>query len=135
RHGLWDYDFPAAPNLIDITVDGERIQAVAQISKQGFTYVLDRRTGEPVWPVEERPVPQSTIPGEQTAATQPFPTRPPAFTRQGISEEDLIDFTPELRQLALEIVKDFQLGPLFTPPSLPQDNKLGTLQVPSAAGG
>ncbi|MDX1490799.1 MAG: PQQ-binding-like beta-propeller repeat protein [Pseudohongiellaceae bacterium] len=135
HHGLWDYDFPAAPNLVDIIVDGKPIQAVAQISKQGFTYVLDRKTGKPVWPIEERPVPQTSIPGEQTAATQPFPTRPPAFTRQGISEDDLIDFTPELKQKALDIVANFELGPLFTPPSLPSGNKLGTLQVPSASGG
>ncbi len=88
-----------------------------------------------MWPIEDRPVPQTAIPGEQTALAQPFPTRPPAFTRQGISEDDLIDFTPELRQKALKIVADFQIGPLYTPPSLPEDNKLGTLQVPSAAGG
>ncbi|MCW8194856.1 PQQ-binding-like beta-propeller repeat protein [Proteobacteria bacterium 005FR1] len=136
HHGLWDYDFPAAPNLVDIVVDGKPIKAVAQVSKQGFTYVFDRRTGEPVWPIEERPVPQSTVPGEQSAATQPFPTKPPAFARQGITEDDLIDFTPALRKTALEIAKQYQLGPLFTPPSLPDDSgRLGTLQVPSAAGG
>lgn len=135
HHGLWDYDFPAAPNLVDITVDGKKIKALAQVSKQGFTYVLDRLTGEPVWPIEERPVPQSHIPGEQTSPTQPLPTKPPAFTRQGVSEDDLIDFTPALRETALDIVKDYRLGPLFTPPSLATDGKLGTLQVPSAAGG
>ena len=84
HHGLWDYDFPAAPILVDITVDGRRINAVAQVSKQGFVYVFDRKTGTPVWPIEERPVPQSTAPGEQTAKTQPFPTKPPAFDRQGL---------------------------------------------------
>lgn len=136
HHGLWDYDFPAAPNLVDIVVDGKPIKAVAQVSKQGFTYVFDRKTGEPVWPIEEKPVPQSTVPGEKTSATQPFPAKPPAFAKQGISEDDLIDFTPELKKTALEIASNYQLGPLFTPPSLPDDSgKLGTLQMPSAAGG
>ena len=88
--------FPPAPILIDITVNGKDIKAVAQVSKQGFTYVFDRKTGTPVWPIEERPVPQSTVPGERTSPTQPFPTRPPAFERQGVTENDLIDFTPEL---------------------------------------
>lgn len=135
HHGLWDYDFPAAPNLVDITVDGKKIKAVAQVSKQGFTYVLDRVTGEPVWPIEEKPVPQSDVPGEKTSPTQPFPTKPPAFVRQGISEDDLIDFTPELKAKALKIVENYRLGPLFTPPSLAQDGKQGTIQIPSAAGG
>lgn len=135
RHDLWDYDLPAAPNLVDIVVDGKPIKAVAQISKQGFTYVFDRRSGEPVWPIEDRPVPASRVPGEQAAATQPFPTKPPAFSRQGISEEDLLDFTPELREAALKIVEQFELGPLYTPPSLPENGKLGTLQLPSSAGG
>ncbi len=135
HHGLWDYDFPAAPNLIDITVDGKKIKAVAQVSKQGFTFVFDRKTGEPVWPIEERAVPQTTIPGEKTSATQPFPTKPPAFARQGITKDDLIDFTPELRKTALDIVKNYTLGGLFTPPTLPTENNLGTLQVPSSAGG
>lgn len=135
HHGLWDYDFPAAPNLVDITVDGKAIKAVAQISKQGFTYVLDRVTGEPVWPIEERPVPASNMPGEKASPTQPFPIKPPPFARQGFSEDDLIDFTPELKQTALDIVEDYQLGPLFTPPSLPTDESKGTLQIPSSAGG
>jgi quinoprotein glucose dehydrogenase len=136
HHGLWDYDFPAAPTLADITVDGKRIKAIAQISKQGFTYVFDRATGKPVWPIVERPVPQSTVPGEKTSPTQPFPTRPPAFARQGITVDDLIDFTPELRAEALKIVSDYALGPLFTPPIVAGENgKKGVLQVPSAAGG
>lgn len=136
RHGLWDYDFPAAPNLCDIVVDGKKIKAVAQISKQGFTYVFDRATGEPVWPIEDRAVPQSTVPGEVTAATQPFPTKPPSFARQGITENDLIDFTPELRAEALEIVKNYTMGPLFTPPTvLGANGKNGVIQIPSAAGG
>ena len=97
HHGVWDYDLPAAPALVDLRVNGREIKAIAQVTKQGFTYVFDRRSGRPVWPIEERPVPQSTVPGERTSATQPFPTRPPAFERQGLTDEDLIDFTPELR--------------------------------------
>ena len=136
HHGLWDYDFPAAPILIDITVDGNPIKALAQVSKQGFTYVLDRTNGKPVWPIEERPVPQSNVPGEQTSPTQPFPTKPPAFERQGLTEDDLIDFTPELRQEALAFVKKFKLGPVFTPPaSADADGFGGVIQVPGAAGG
>ncbi len=135
HHGLWDYDFPAAPNLVDIEVDGKKIKAVAQVSKQGFTYVFDRKTGKPVWPILEKPVPQSTVPGEKTAATQPFPSKPPAFTRQGLSEDDLIDFTPELKAKALNIVKNYQFGPLFTPPIIPTENKVGVILSPSAAGG
>jgi quinoprotein glucose dehydrogenase len=136
HHGLWDYDFPAAPTLVDIKVDGRRIKAVAQVSKQGFTYVLERATGKPVWPIEERPVPQSMVPGEKTSATQPFPTKPPPFARQGLTTDDLIDFTPELRAEALQIVADYTLGPLFTPPTVVGENgKKGVLQMPSAAGG
>jgi quinoprotein glucose dehydrogenase len=130
HHGVWDYDLPAAPTLVDITVEGRRIQAVAQVSKQGFTYVLDRRTGAPVWPIEERPVPQSTAPGERSSATQPMPSKPPAFERQGLTDDDLIDFTPELRQRAIEALKPFDRGPLFTPPS-----ERGTVQLPGWVGG
>ncbi len=130
HHGVWDYDLPAAPTLVDITVDGRPIKAVAQISKQGFTYVFDRVTGEPVWPIEEREVPQSTVPGESLSLTQPFPTRPPPFEPQGISDETLIDFTPELRQEALQSIERFDYGPVFTPPSL-----RGTIQFPGWAGG
>lgn len=130
HHGLWDYDLPAAPTLVDINVDGREIKAVAQISKQGFTYVFDRVTGEPVWPIEERSVPASNVPGEIAAATQPFPTKPAAFEPQGISDETLIDYTPELRQQALQIIEEFDYGPLFTPPSL-----RGTIQFPGWFGG
>lgn len=130
HHGVWDYDLPAAPVLADIRVNGKDIKAVAQVSKQGFTYVFDRRTGVPVWPIEERPVPQSTVPGERTHATQPFPTRPPAFERQGLAESDLIDFTPELKQAALEAIKPFEYGPLYTPPS-----EKGTITMPGWIGG
>jgi quinoprotein glucose dehydrogenase len=131
HHGLWDYDFPAAPNLVTIAIDGRRIDAVAAVSKQGFTYVFDRVTGQPVWPIEERPVDTTTdVPGETPWPTQPFPTRPPAFTPQGVTLEDANDLTPEIKALALEHMKKFRLGPIFTPPSL-----RGTLMRPSNTGG
>ncbi len=130
HHGVWDYDLPAAPTLIDITVEGRPIAAVAVISKQGFTYVFDRVSGEPVWPIEEREVPQSTVPGESLSPTQPFPTKPAPFEPQGISDATLIDFTPALRQEALQIIERFDYGPLYTPPSL-----RGTIQFPGWAGG
>ena len=107
-----------APNLIDITVDGRPIKAVAQITKQGFTFVFDRATGEPIWPIEERPVPPSTVPGEHTSPTQPYPTKPPLYLTNGSLEEDLIDFTDELRAEALEIYRKHTAGPLYTPPAL-----------------
>ena len=138
HHGIWDYDFPAAPNVVDIEVDGRSIKAVAAVSKQAFTYVFDRITGEPVWPIEERPVPQTDVPGEWYAPTQPFPTKPPPFDQQGTSVDDLIDFTPELRQEALEILERHVAGPLFTPPSLVDDvpgGTQGTLQMPGVVGG
>jgi len=138
HHGIWDYDLPAAPVLADITVDGEAIPAVAQITKSGFTFVFDRKTGEPVWPIEERPVPQTDVPGEKTAPTQPFPTKPAPFERQGVTEDDLIDFTPELKAEALEIAATYTLGPLFTPPTLvTETNKTnkGTLNLPGSQGG
>ena len=122
---------PRIPSSADITVDGRQIKAVVQVSKQGFTYVFDRKTGEPVWPIEERPVPASTVPGERTSPTQPFPTKPPPFDLQGTTEENLIDFTPELRRRALEQLKTFEHGPLFTPLSLAKSNIL----VPGIAGG
>lgn len=138
HHGIWDFDNPAAPNLLDIEVDGRRIKAVAQVTKQGFTYVFDRVTGEPVWPIPETPVPQSdfALPGEHLSPTQPIPSRPPAFARQGVSEEDLVDFTPEIRAEAQEILQQYTYGPLFTPPTLsvPGGNR-GTLILPGAGGG
>jgi len=130
HHGLWDYDTPAAPTLVDITVDGKRIKAVAQVTKQGFCFVFDRVTGKPVWPIEERPVPASKVPGEKASPTQPFPTKPPPFERQGVREDDLIDFTPELRKQAVEILKGSDHGPLFTPPS-----EKGTINLPGWEGG
>lgn len=130
HHGLWDYDLPAAPNLVDIVVDGAPIKAVAQVSKQGFLYVFDRLTGKPVWPIEERAVPQSTVPGEASSPTQPHPTWPAPFEQQGISDDTLIDYTPELRQAAQEIVDQYDHGPLFTPPSL-----RGAINLPGWGGG
>jgi quinoprotein glucose dehydrogenase len=131
HHGLWDYDNPSAPNLVTITVNGRRIDAVVQVTKQGFAYVFDRVTGAPVWPIEERPVPvDSDVPGEQPYATQPFPTRPPAFAHQGSSTDDANDLTPAIKALALAELQKYRLGPLFTPPSL-----RGTVQRPTTGGG
>ena len=132
HHGLWDYDFNSAPNLVDITVNGRKIKAVAQVSKQAFVYVFDRVTGQPVWPIEERPVPAGDAPGEWYAPTQPFQTKPPAYDQQGVTIDDLIDFTPELRQEAFEIISQYRYGPLFTPPSVADgpDRKKGTIQMP-----
>ena len=137
HHGLWDYDTPAAPNLMNIDVDGREIRALAQVTKQGWAYVFDRATGVPVWPMPELPVPEGMIPGERTSPTQPFPTKPPAFAVQGLTEEDLIDFTPELKAEALEIINNYVYGPIFTPASLPDESagKRGTIFVPSAGGG
>ena len=134
HHPIWDYDVPCPPILVDITVDGREIQAVAQPTKQGWVYVFDRVTGDPVWPIEERPVPAGDVPGEWYAATQPFPTRPPPFERQGFLLEELLDFTPELRQEALEVASQYRTGPVFTPPVVQEeDGLLGTLFVPNGA--
>ena len=136
HHGVWDYDFPAAPSLVDITVDGRRIKAIAQVSKQAFTYVFDRVTGDPVWPIEERPVETDTdLEGEVLSPTQPFPTKPPPFDYQGVTIDDLIDFTPEIRAMAVDAVRNFRLGPLFTPPMLSvEDGLQGTIQRPQIGG-
>lgn len=131
HHGLWDYDLPCAPNLIDVNVGGKPIKAVAQLSKQGFCYVFDRATGKPVWPIEERAVPQSTIPGEHSSPTQPFPTKPAAFDIQNVTPDSLVDFTPELRRKAMAILEQYHYGPVFTPPSLDKP----TIQLPGNAGG
>ncbi len=137
HHGVWDYDFPAAPTLVDVTVDGRPVKALAQVSKQGFTYVFDRVTGDPVWPIEERPVETDTdLEGEVLSPTQPFPTKPAPFEYQGIGIDDLVDFTPEIRALAVDAVRNFRLGPLFTPPMLSVEGGLqGTIQRPHIAGG
>jgi quinoprotein glucose dehydrogenase len=130
HHGLWDYDTPAAPNLIDITVDGRPVKAVAQVTKQAFVYVFDRVTGKPVWPIEEQPVPASSVPGEHAAKTQPFPTKPASIDIQGVRDEDLIDLSPDVHKEAVDIIAKYDHGPLFTPPS-----ERGTVQVPGVAGG
>jgi len=136
HHGIWDYDPPAAPILADLVVDGREIPAVALITKQTFTFVFDRRTGEPVWPIEERPVPQTDVPGERTAPTQPFPTKPPPYDRQGVDPADLIDFTPELKAEAEEILAQLHYGPLYEPPTVPvEGGTQGTLMVPGSLGG
>ena len=136
RSGVWDYDLPCAPILFDMIVNGRTIKALAQPTKQAFLFVLNRENGEPIWPIEERPVPQSNVPKERTSPTQPFPTKPAPFDMQGITENDLMDLTPALKAEALEVVKRYRMGPLFTPPVLSSlEGPLATLQVPSDVGG
>ncbi len=137
RHDIWNYDTPHAPQLVDLEIDGERVPALVQITKQSFAYVFNRVTGEPIWPFEYREVPQSDVPGERTSPVQPFPTRPAPFEMQGLSEDDLVDFTPELRAEALEIASQFRLGPLFNPPALPDEDEgiLAAIHCPGANGG
>jgi quinoprotein glucose dehydrogenase len=136
HHDIWDYDMPAHPILIDITVDGKRIPAVVQLTKQAFAYVFDRRTGVPVWPMPERPVTQTDVPGEWTAKTQPIPSKPPAFDLQGVTHDDLIDFTPELRAEAIKAIANFRIGPIYTPGSLVVENgNRGTIVAPGLGGG
>jgi quinoprotein glucose dehydrogenase len=137
HHDMWDYDNPAAPVLLDLDVNGKKIKAVAQVTKQAFTYVFDRVTGQPVWPIEERAVPQSDVPDEKSSPTQPFPTKPVAFDQQGVSDSDLNDLTPEIKAEAVRLVKQYKIGPVFTPPIvLDSDNgKKGTIQLPGAGGG
>jgi len=136
HHGIWDFDIPCAPILADIVVNGRMVKALAQPSKQGWVYVLDRTSGQPVWPIEERAVEPSTVPGEKASPTQPFVTRPPAFDRQGVSLDDLIDFTPELKAEAVKLVSRYKLGPLFTPPVVSTwEGPLATLMLPSTTGG
>jgi quinoprotein glucose dehydrogenase len=137
HHDIWDRDTPSAPILVDLKVGGRTVKSVVQLTKQAFVFAFDRTNGRPIWPIEERRVPASDVPGETTAATQPFPTKPPAFDLQGISKDDLIDFTPELKAQALAAVEGFRLGPLFTPPSLAtaSDGTRGTVMVPQFNGG
>jgi quinoprotein glucose dehydrogenase len=136
HHGIWDMDIPCAPILGDIVVDGRTIKAVMQPTKQGWVYTFDRATGQPVWPIEERAVEQSTVPNEKTSPTQPFVSKPPAFDRQGVSIEDLIDYTPQLRAEAVKIASRYKIGPMFTPPTVSRwDGPLGTLMLPSTTGG
>jgi glucose dehydrogenase len=137
HHDVWDYDNPTSPILLDVTVEGRPIKAVVQLTKQAFAYAFDRETGEPIWPLEERPVPGSDVPFEWSSPTQPVPTKPAAYDRQGFTEDDLIDFTPEIKAAALEEVADLRLGPMFSPPSLleAEDGTRGTLVLPHYGGG
>ena len=136
HHPIWGFDMASPPILADITVDGRTIEAVAQPGKQAFLYVFDRVTGEPVWPIEERPVPRGDVPGEWYSPTQPFPTKPPAYDRQGASLDDLIDFTPELRAQAVELVSRYKLGPIFTPPVISRpEGPIATLGLGAGSGG
>ncbi len=130
HHGLWDYDNPAAPNLLDVTVNGARIKALAQITKQGYVYTFDRQTGRPIWEIGETPVPPSDVPGEKASPTQPIPSKPAPFEYQGVTLNDLADFTPEIRAIAEKAIQGFRTGPLFTPPSIE-----GTLVRPGTTGG
>ncbi|HUQ89356.1 MAG TPA: pyrroloquinoline quinone-dependent dehydrogenase, partial [Vicinamibacterales bacterium] len=130
HHGLWDYDPASPPNLVTITVDGKRIDAVVQLTKQGFAFVFDRVTGRPIWPIEERVVPRSDVPGEASWPVQPFPTKPPAFESQGVALEDAFDATPELKARAVAELKKYRLGPIYTPPSMQ-----GTVVLPGVIGG
>ena len=136
HHGIWDMDIPCAPMLVDITVNGRTVKAVAQPTKQAFLYVFDRLTGQPIWPMEERPVEQSTVPGEETSPTQPFPTKPPAYDLQGAAIDDLINFTPELRAEAAKIASKYKLGPVFTPGVVSKpEGPWATLALATAGGG
>jgi quinoprotein glucose dehydrogenase len=137
HHDIWDWDNPTSPILLDVTVDGRAVTAVVQLTKQAFAYAFHRDSGEPIWPIEERPVPTSDVPFEWTSPTQPFPTKPAAFDRQGVLESDLIDFTPAIRAAALEAVKGLRMGPMYTPSSLiaAPDGTRGTLVLPHYGGG
>ena len=135
RHDIWDYDLASPPNLINITVNGKPIRAVAQVTKWAYLFAFDRVNGTPVWPIEDRPVEKGTVPGEWYAPTQPHPTKPVPFDRQGVSEADLIDFTPELNAEARAMLKEYKIGPLYTPPIVAGEGGLrATLQIPAAQG-
>ena len=136
HHGIWDMDIPCAPILTDITVNGQTVPALAQPTKQAFLYVFNRVTGKPIWPMEERPVPQGDVPGEWYSPTQPFPTKPPAYDRQGVSLDDLIDYTPELHQQAVNLVSKYKIGPIFTPPVVSKaEGPLAAITAPGSLGG
>jgi quinoprotein glucose dehydrogenase len=136
HHPLWDMDISSAPILADINVDGRAIKAVAQPTKQGFLFVFDRITGKPVWPIDEKPVEKGSVPGEWYAPTQPFPSKPPSYSRNGVSIDDLIDFTPAMRDAAQTIIAKYHIGPVYTPPV---ESKIGgplaTLTLGTASGG
>jgi quinoprotein glucose dehydrogenase len=136
HHDVWDWDLACAPILFDMPVDGRTVKAIAQPTKHAFLFVFNRETGQPIWPIEERPVPQSDVPKERTSPTQPFPTKPAPFDRQGVTEQDLFDLTPELKAEAIEVAKRYKMGPLFTPPVVSSlDGPLATLTLPSEVGG
>jgi len=136
HHGIWDMDIPDAPMLVDITVNGQTVKAVAQPTKQAWLYVFNRQTGQPIWPFEERPVEKGEVPGEWYSPTQPFPTKPPAYDLHGFTRDDIIDFTPELRAEGLKIASRYRLGPVFTPPVVSKwEGPLATLTLAANAGG
>ncbi len=136
HHGLWDYDVCAAAILCDIPHNGKIVKALAQPTKQAFLFVLNRETGEPIWPIHEKPVPKGDVPGEWYSPTQPVPSKPPSYDRQGVTVDDLIDFTPELHAKALEIVKHYKMGPVFTAPIMAKpDGPWGVLNLPGYTGG
>ena len=137
HHDIWNRDNPTAPNLLDVTIDGRDVPILVQTTKQAFAYVFNRETGEPIWPIEERQVPAGHVAGEWYSPTQPFPTKPAAYDLQGVTEDDLINFTPELREEALTILNQYEYGSLFTPPLHPQNDlgKEGALHCPGPAGG
>ncbi|MBK82194.1 MAG: quinoprotein glucose dehydrogenase [Gammaproteobacteria bacterium] len=137
HHDVWNLDNPNAPKLLDVKMGRRTVPVVVETTKQGWAYVFNRETGEPIWPIEEREVPQSDVPGERLAPTQPFVTKPPPFELQGATEDDLIDFTPELREQALEIARNYRMGPIFNPPSLldAEDGTRGAFVQPGANGG
>ncbi|MBC7983375.1 MAG: PQQ-binding-like beta-propeller repeat protein, partial [Candidatus Obscuribacterales bacterium] len=137
HHDIWNYDTPTAPVLLDVKQNGKTVPAVVQVTKQAFAYAFNRVTGEPLWPIFEKPVAASKVPGEKMATTQPFPTKPAAYDMQGLTHDDLINFTPELREKAIKAVSDYEIGPLFLPP-LHRDNNLGkkgSLWCPGDVGG
>ncbi len=137
HHDVWNFDNPNAPKLLDLTINGQTVPAVIESTKQGWLYAFNRATGEPIWPIEERPVAKSDVPGEILSATQPFVTHLPPFELQGTTENDLIDFTPALRAEAKQLASEYRMGPMFTPPSLAQDpdGTKGAFVMPGANGG
>src|SRR5207249_7098474 len=136
HHPIWDYDLSSAPILLDINVNGKAIKAVALPTKEAFLYVFDRITGQPVWPIEEKPVPQSDVPMEKTSPTQPFPTKPPAYARQAVTLDELINFTPELNDEAKRIVSRYRLGPMFLPGVVSKaEGPLAALTIGTTGGG
>ena len=139
HHDIWDYDTPMSPNLLDVTVNGERRKVIAQTTKQGWVYVLDRVTGAPIWPIVETPVLQSDVPGEKTSPTQPIPTKPAPYSQQGLVESDLIDYTPAIKDSALKLAKRCRMGPYFIPASLADGSGQGgftcSWYAPGASGG